>query len=409
MTNRELREKRAKLITDAQVILRNDKRTAEDVANANRMLDDADVIKSEYEAVERADSMDAETRSVRPSNAPLPGNIDSPESRSAAESEAFRSYFQTGRLTSEQTSNLRSYDRTRGQVVNFRDMNGGITGGDTSGFLVPVGYQKEIETAMLAYGQQLTTVRTWKTDSGQPIQWPLSSDVTNFATEITDGTDVTEDDVALSQVTFNVSTFSTGLVKVSRSLITDSAFDMGSFLNDNFAVRMGRGLNRAITTGSTSGNVGSFVSAATSGGTSAAPTALSYVDLTTLYGSIDPAYIGNSTWSFNNNTLQQLMALVDSLGRPLFMPSLSSGVPDKILGRPFVLNQDLANVAAGTKSIFLGDWSKYVLRQVGGLEVLRLQERYAPSHQLAYVGFFRASAKLLDAGTHPIKFLTQHA
>lgn len=172
---------------------------------------------------------------------------------------------------------------------------------------------------------------------------------------------------------------------------------------------MARGTNRAVTLGSTSGSVGSLVTAAVSGATSAAPTAISYLDLVSLYGALDPAYVGNSTWVFNNTVLRQLIALEDGFQRPLFMPSMTSGIPDKILGRPYVLNQDMVAPAATTKSILLGDMSKYVFRTVGGLEVLRLNERYAPSHQVGLVGFHRHSGKLLDAGTHPIMALTQHA
>jgi HK97 family phage major capsid protein len=407
MTNRELREKRAKLISDAQVILRNDKRTSEDVVNANKMLDDADIVKSEYEAVERGAAMDEELRSTRQISQPIPGAIDTPEARKAAETEAFRNYIVTGKLTTENVRNLRSYNKTTASVQEHRDMNGD-TGVD-GGFLVPVGYNPEIESAKLAYGQLLTVVRDWKTNSGQPIQWPLSDDVAQFSTEMTDGTDVTESDIPLGQVTFNTSTFSTGVIKVSRSLLNDSAFDLGSFINDNFAVRMARGTNKAVTNGSTSGNVASLITAAVSGATSAAPTAISYLDLVALYGALDPAYVGNSTWAFSNTVLRQLIALEDGFQRPLFLPSMTSGIPDKILGRPYVLNQDMVAPAAGTKSILLGDMSKYVFRTVGGLEVLRLNERYAPAHQVGFVGFHRHSGKLLDAGTHPVLALTQHA
>jgi HK97 family phage major capsid protein len=88
---------------------------------------------------------------------------------------------------------------------------------------------------------------------------------------------------------------------------------------------------------------------------------------------------------------------------------MTAGIPDNILGRPFILNQDLATPAATTKSILLGDMSKYVFRTVGGLEVLRLNERYAPAHQVGFVGFHRHSGKLLNAGTNPVLALTQHA
>jgi HK97 family phage major capsid protein len=205
MTNRELREKRAKLIADAQVILRNVKHTSEDVTNANKMLDDADVIKSEYEAVERGAAMDEEIRSTRPISQPIPGAIDTPESRKAAETEAFRNYIVSGKVSTENIRNLRSYNKTTASVVEHRDMNGD-TGVD-GGYLVPVGYNPEIESAKLAYGQLLTVVRDWRTNSGQPIQWPLSDDVSSVSTEMTDGTDVAELDIPLGQVTFNVSTF----------------------------------------------------------------------------------------------------------------------------------------------------------------------------------------------------------
>ena len=408
MTNRELRESRAKLILDAQAILKTESRTSADVTNANKMLDDSDIIKASYEAAERADALEAETRTTRQVNNPQPGIVEAPETRKAAEIEAFRNYVVTGHVSTEQGKNLRTYDKTTSSIREHRDM--GITVGAEGGFLIPIGYQKELENATLAYGQQLTAIRQWQTNSGQNIQWPLSDDTTQFSTELTDGTPVTAPgDIPLGQVTFQVSTFSTGVIRVSRSLLTDSAFDISSFIQDNFAVRMARGLNRAVTNGSTSGNVASLVAGAVSGATSAAPTAVAFLDLVNLYSAVDPSYIGNSTWAFNNNTLRQLIALEDNYGRPLFLPSMTAGIPDRILGRPYILNQDLANVAATTKSILLGDMSKYVFRTVGQLEVLRLNEIAATANQVVFVGFHRNSGKLLNAGTNPILALTQHA
>jgi HK97 family phage major capsid protein len=408
-TPKELREKRVKLIADSQVILKQENRTADDIAKANRMLDDADTIKTEYEAIERAAAAEAETRSARQIDNPQPGALENAETRAKAEKEAFRSYIVTGRVSEAAERTLRSFDERTMQTVPGEKRDMGIATGAGGGYLVPVGFQKELESAMLAYGKQLTVVRQWATDSGQPIQWPLSDDVANYSQEMTDGTDVTELDIPLGQKTFNVSTFSTGVIKVSRSLITDSAFDVESFIRDNFAVRQARGLNKAVTNGSTSGNVASIITGATLGATSAAPTAVTYLDLVGLYGALDPAYVGNATWAFNNAVLRQLIALEDNYGRPLFLPSITSGVPDTVLGRPYVLNQDLAAPAATSKSILFGDMSKYVLRSVAGLEVLRLNERYAPANQVGFVGFHRNSGVLLDAGTHPILYLQQHA
>jgi HK97 family phage major capsid protein len=219
---------------------------------------------------------------------------------------------------------------------------------------------------------------------------------------------VSESDIPLGQVTFNTSTFSTGMVKVSRSLVNDAAFDIEGFIKENFGVRYARGLNLAATLGSPSGSVQGIVGAATVGATSAAPTAIVFEDLVNLYGALDPSYIGNSTWVFNNTVLRTLIGLLDNYGRPLFLPSITSGMPDQILGRPYVINQNMVSPATTTKSVMFGDMSKYKLRVVGGLEVLRLVERYAPAHQYGFCGFHRHSGKLLDAGTHPIQVIAQH-
>jgi hypothetical protein len=41
------------------------------------------------------------------------------------------------------------------------------------------------------------------------------------------------------------------------------------------------------------------------------------------------------------------------------------------------------------------------------LVVLRLVERFADYGQVAFIGFARYDGNLLDAGTHPVKYLQQ--
>jgi HK97 family phage major capsid protein len=409
MTNREKRESRAKLINDAQALLKKEGRTAEDVTKANTMLDDADVIKAEYETEERAAAAQTDVEQRQAPGRPNPGQLETPEARTAAEKEAFRQYIVTGRVTRDQGKLLRTYNPTTMSTMSgeLRDMNGD-TGAD-GGYIVPTGFNAAIEQATLAYGAALTVVSDWRTESGQPIQWPLSNDTANYSQEMTDGTDVTEQDIPLGQVTFNTSTFSTGVIKVSRSLVTDAAFDLGSFIEENFGVRYARGLNLALTNGSTSGSVQGLVGGSYSAVTSLAPTAITYPDLVATYTALDPSYLSKSTWMFHNAVLRGLIGLEDLYGRPLFVASITSGIPDTILGRPFVLNQAMVGPAAGSKSLLFGDMTRYKLRTVGGLEVLKLSERYAPSHQYGYVAFHRHSGKLLDAGTHPVICMIQHA
>jgi HK97 family phage major capsid protein len=60
-------------------------------------------------------------------------------------------------------------------------------------------------------------------------------------------------------------------------------------------------------------------------------------------------------------------------------------------------------MAADAKSVLFGDFSKFVIRDVRGFTLVRLDERYADYHQVGFLAFLRTDSDLLDAGTHPIK------
>jgi HK97 family phage major capsid protein len=101
--------------------------------------------------------------------------------------------------------------------------------------------------------------------------------------------------------------------------------------------------------------------------------------------------------------------LKDTQGRPLFQPGLANKEPDTINGYPYQINQSMAVMAANAKSIAFGQLSKYFIRNVAQIEVLRLTERYADFGQVGFLAFSRADGNLLDAGTNPVKYYANSA
>jgi HK97 family phage major capsid protein len=53
-----------------------------------------------------------------------------------------------------------------------------------------------------------------------------------------------------------------------------------------------------------------------------------------------------------------------------------------------------------------GALSKYQIRDVRDITLVRLDERYAELGVVAFLAFSRHDGDLLDAGTHPVKYLT---
>jgi hypothetical protein len=118
---------------------------------------------------------------------------------------------------------------------------------------------------------------------------------------------------------------------------------------------------------------------------------------------------------FVTDTRTSLLGVVDTTGRPLFQPALAAPAGadalGTLLGKPVVLDQFAPNIAATNKALAFGDWrSYYTLRSVGAFEIARDPYTYLVSKgAVAFIGYGRGGSFLTDAGTHPVKVLTQHA
>jgi HK97 family phage major capsid protein len=182
-------------------------------------------------------------------------------------------------------------------------------------------------------------------------------------------------------------------------------------LRTAFGKRIARGLSNLLVTGSTSGNFQSIITTATAGVTSAAPTTLGYEDFVGLYSKLDPAYVGNASWVMNSSTRGLLLGVLDGFGRPLFVPSVNTDSLSTILGPPVVISQYHPNVAAGVVgAVQFGSLTDaFILRTAGDVSILRLNERYADTGEVGFIGYHRNSGFATNAGTNPLLNLTQHA
>jgi HK97 family phage major capsid protein len=118
----------------------------------------------------------------------------------------------------------------------------------------------------------------------------------------------------------------------------------------------------------------------------------------------------SASWVMNSTTRGSILGELDGFGRPLFVPSVNTDTLDSILGRPVVISQYHANLAAGNVAVQLGSLSDgYILRTAGDISILRLNERYADTGEVGFIGYHRNGGFATNAGTNPLLNLTQHA
>lgn len=419
----QLRERRLSLVKEAQSILTSapaEGMSVEDEKRFDGLMGDADRVKGQIEKYEEARAIEKELgEPVRRATKPSADNRDdSPEARDAEDkvaAGAFSTYlrFGMGALSGEQRAVMQK--RAAAASPEMRSLAEGT--GANGGFLVPQDFYRKLTEAQKFYGgvrQSGATVL--QTSTGAAMPFPSVNDTANMGAIIGENTQVTETDMGFGSVTLGSYTYTSKIVTVPLNLVQDSAFDLDSYLARALGIRIGRIQNNHFTVGTGASQPRGVTIDAVSGKVGLVGQTLTviYDDLVDLEHAVDPAYrnLPSVKFMLHDSSLKVIKKLKDSTGRPLWkagLEGMGERFPDTINGYPYVINNDMAVMAANAKSILFGDFSNYIVRDVLGVQIMRLTERYADFLQVGYLAFARADGALIDAGTHPVAFYANSA
>lgn len=419
-TAKELREKRANLWTQANEVIERAasekrERTAEENEQIDRIHDEMDTLKREIERLERHAELNNHMGQSRGRISGLQdgGDAGTPGSVDEAVNTELRSWLlnEDGRQPKRfSLQNLfMPQDQVQRELQAMREQRAlGTSPTSAGGALVPQGFHHILEDAMLAFGGMRRVRSTvLRTDSGNPLPMPTADDTDNEGAIIGENpaTKVPEQDLTFGNRTLGAYMYTSKAVRVSLQLLQDSSFNLPPYIGGKLGERIGRITNRHFTTGSGTDEPEGVVVGAPAGVTAASATALTYEELVDLEHSVDEAYRSQAEWMFNDLTLRELKKLKDGEGRPLWLPGLSVREPDTVLGYRFVPNNNMPKMEADNAAVVFGDFSKYHIRDVMDVLLVRLDEVYIEHGQVGFLAFSRHDGLLLDAGTHPVKKL----
>jgi HK97 family phage major capsid protein len=290
------------------------------------------------------------------------------------------------------------------------------TSDGSGGYTIPQGFSNELEIAMKAYGGMLQAARIWRTSTGNVVDWPKANDTANRGYLLSEAVSAETSAVKITdaQQQFEAYKITSGLLRLSSELIQDSAFNITQVVNDFLAERLGRAINYYTTVADGSSKPKGITLAAAHGNNTADDQALAIADFLSLEHEVDPAYRVGASWMFHDSVLKEIkrVSLAATVGYPLWVPDFSSNSPGTILGHPYFVNQDMATFTQGSASAndaakiaLFGNFQKYVIRFAGETRMVRLNERYGDTDEIGLVGFLRMDGDLLDAGTHPVKYM----
>ncbi|WP_348266425.1 phage major capsid protein [Edaphobacter sp. DSM 109919] len=395
----DLKVKHGQLLNEAKTLITGKNVTSEHRSQFDKIVASADEIQQDINRLEQVAKFEAESRSTSKPPRSQPGEQQeaTPE-RVENEKRAFSQWFKTGHVSEENRSYLRSSET--------RDLGAGaVTGSITGGaFMVPVSMYPSIIQAKKSYGAILASLDTLVTDHGNPLRLSLSNDTGNGLTVIGEAVAASETDPILTGVTSSCDFVTTGVVKVSLSLISQSGFDLEAFLTQNLYQRYYRGLSQLVTNGSTSGNVASFTASATAGVTTENPISIQYSELTSLFGALDASFVETSSFYMTSSTRAYLMSLTASAsGLPVLQPDANGNPFSSIFGRPIVISQFSDQIAATKTPILFGSGvDSYLVREAGGLSVSVMREAFLPQGELGVIGFGLVGGVSKNAGVSPL-------
>ena len=282
------------------------------------------------------------------------------------------------------------------------------------GYLVPTQFSGRLENMMKYYSVMSEYCTLWDDTAagGGTLEWPTGDDTAvtgNINTAANQAAQRTVSDLTFGQVLFNDWLIDSNIIKISRSLLQDERVNLlQDVLAENLSNRIGRKANSVWTNGTgTNQPYGLTVASTSSALTSAGATAITAAELIRAQASIDYAYWNNpkTAWMMHQ-TIRAYLRTIDfsTATSHIFIPgNLATGEPETLLGWKININNDLPAVTGATglpvtatKHIYLGDFSKFVVRKIRNVGIERNDYLYWDSLAVGFMGWMRTDSNLIN-------------
>lgn len=200
-------------------------------------------------------------------------------------------------------------------------------------------------------------------------------------------------------------------VKASEQMLTDASFPVEAFVARRLGFDLGLFTGKHLSVGTGTGSTGDtqpqglFTGAPAVG---SAIASLGYTNLIDLQHGVIGPYQPNAVWVAKDATIADLRKIVDTTGRPIYQVDMRVGAPDTLLGKRIVLDPNAPANAVSQSPVVYGDLKRgYLVRDVVGIKITRLNELFKGNLQVAWVGQIRTGGAITDAAA--VRKLTRAA
>ncbi len=346
---------------------------------------DADAQREQYGA---ALNNDGETREIL---------LDAPDLRTQFRDLA-RGHTEDGALVNEVVLDMSGIsvqsDRETGRY-QVRDLTVGTAakGGDT----VPTSMAATLWEHMIEDSAiRQTNVTQLRTTSGEPLEVPKTTAHSTGA-KTDEASVIGESDPAFGKVTLNAYKYG-AVVQISLELLDDSGVNIEGYLGRELGAAIGNASGKDFISGNGTNKPNGIVGASTLGVTGATSVVgvFSADNLIDLQYSVIAKYANRGWWLMRRASEGAMRKMKGTDNHYLWAPGLVLGAPNTLLGRPIVTDPNVAATATSAKSVLFGDFSRYMIRDVGGITVRKSDDFAFTSDLATFKATIRTDGDLID-------------
>lgn len=251
-----------------------------------------------------------------------------------------------------------------------------------------------LEGALAEIGVWQCGPTTFTTTAGEPMVFPrLTTRPTVGA--VAENTAFPTTDAAFNQFTMGAHKYG-AIIQVSKEMAQDSAIDIAGYVAGQAGTMLGRQIAADMITGGGTTTPTGFLTLTTLGATEATTGVVTGDDFMKLHYSVLNTYRQNANFLMNDSTVGALRGVKDGYGQYLWQPGLTLGAPDMLMGKRVVTDPNMPVIGAGNKFAAFGDFSRYFVRQVNGIQIEKSFEFGWGSDLLAYKVTWRGDGNLSD-------------
>lgn len=347
----ELREEFNKVKAESLSVINKAKAESRDLTAEEREQNDRrfarlDEIKSILKAEEKANSYELEqfaTAAVKEmaqgNHSPLAQNFDKQAEAVELSENAFAAYF-------DKELDRKSYQKYKKEINAYlkgsQEKYTLISTSGSSAFLptkvLTPAVVRRLNNGILA-GIISAGYQPIYTADTATYDLPIFDDTANDAANTSESaSSETDADAGVSNVALGATLFDSKAAWFSNTMLLAPGFDILAYVEPMLEKRVDHKMQAVWTS--------SLNSAATLNYTFAHATSATYADFLGAFHKVPPQYRSDLVWNFSDTAVQLLRGLVDNYGRPIYVESLSSEMPDTLFGKPLFVNDSYSAVGA---------------------------------------------------------------